>query len=58
MGKVKNMHTGDEIKVEGSRNTIVNRSLVLDAFNKVKSEYGEETAQALKRVEEEINKPS
>ena len=48
--------TGDKINVHGSGNTIVNRSSVQNAFNKVKDDYDEETANALKRVEEEINK--
>jgi hypothetical protein len=39
-----------------SNATIVNRSFVQNAFNKVKSEYDEETAQALKKVAEEIEK--
>ncbi len=47
---------GDQITVTGSGNTLVNRSIVQNAFNKVKADYDEETANALKRVEEEINK--
>jgi hypothetical protein len=47
---------GDQITVHGSGNIIVSRSTVQNAFNKVKAEYGEETANALKCVEEEINK--
>lgn len=52
----ENKVTGDQINVHGSGNTVVNRSIVQNAFNKVKTEYDEETANALKRVEEEINK--
>jgi hypothetical protein len=51
----KNME-GDQITVHGSGNTIINRSIVQNAFNKVKADYDEETANALNRVEEEINK--
>ena len=47
---------GDQITVHGSGNTIVNRSIVQNAFNKVKADHDEETANALKQVEEEINK--
>lgn len=44
-------------KFENVRNaTIVNRSFVQNAFNKVKREYDEETAQALKEIAEEIEK--
>jgi len=48
--------TGDHINIHGSGNTVVSRSIVQNAFNKVKTEYDDETANALKRVEEEINK--
>jgi hypothetical protein len=47
---------GDKIFVPGSGNVIISRSTVQNAFNKVKTEYDEETANALKRVEEEIIK--
>jgi hypothetical protein len=47
---------GDQIDVHGSDNTIINRSIVQNAFNKIKADYDEETANALKRVEEEITK--
>ncbi len=47
---------GDIFSNIGAGATIVNRSTVQNAFNKVKSEHGEEVAQALNQVEEEINK--
>ena len=47
---------GDQFNVHGTGNTIVNRSTIQNAFNKVKGDYDEETAEALKLVEEEINK--
>jgi glycerate-2-kinase len=47
---------GDQINATGSGITIVNRSTVQNAFNRVKSEYGEETAKALTLVEQAINK--
>jgi len=47
---------GDQITVTGNENTIVNRSTVQNAFNKVKTKCDDETAKALKCVEEEINK--
>jgi hypothetical protein len=46
---------GDRINVKGSGNTIVNHSTVQNAFNKVKSEYGEATGRALRSVEQAIN---
>ena len=46
---------GDQIHVTGSGNTIVNRSLVQNAFNRVKESLGEETANALLRLEAAIN---
>lgn len=46
---------GDQINVPGSGNTIINRSVVQNAFNKVKESLGEETANALLRVEAAIN---
>ena len=39
-----------------SGSTIVNRSLVEQSFNKVRDEYDEDTAQALVRVAEEVQK--
>lgn len=48
-------NTSDNINVLGSGNTIVNRSIVQDVFNRIRSEYDKETAQALKHIEEEIN---
>jgi dipeptidase len=36
--------------------TIVNRSLVEKSFNKVKSDFDEETAEALKKVADEIER--
>lgn len=39
-----------------SDSTIINHSTVQNAFNKVQSQFDDETANALKRVEEEINK--
>ncbi|MDZ7963223.1 MAG: hypothetical protein RMY34_36125 [Aulosira sp. DedQUE10] len=46
---------GDKFeKVHNS--TIINRSTVQNAFNRVQAEFDDETANALKRVEEEINK--
>lgn len=50
-----NIVTGDQINASGSGNIVINRSIVQNAFNKVKTEYDEETAKALKSVEEEIN---
>lgn len=46
---------GDQINVAGSGNTIVNRSLVQNAFNRAKESLGEETANALLRIEAAIN---
>jgi hypothetical protein len=46
---------GDQIYVPGSGNTIINRSVVKGAFNRVKESLGEETANALLRVEAAIN---
>ena len=48
--------TGDQINAQGSGNTVVNRSVVQNAFNRVRNEYDEETAEALKRVAEEIDR--
>jgi hypothetical protein len=48
--------TGDKIDVRGSGNTIVNRSTVNNAFNKVKAAQSEEVAKALLEVETAINK--
>ena len=39
-----------------SGSTIVNHSLVVDSFNRVKESYGNDTAEALARVAEEIAK--
>ena len=36
--------------------TIISRSLVQNAFNRVNTDHDEETANAIKRIEEEINK--
>jgi hypothetical protein len=47
---------GDKIDVRGSGNTIVNRSTVNNAFNKVKVAHSEEVAKALLDVEAAINK--
>jgi hypothetical protein len=47
---------GDIIKDIGAGAIIVNRSTVEKSFNKVREEFDEETANALKKVEEEINK--
>jgi hypothetical protein len=47
---------GDKIINTGAGATIVNRSTVEGAFNKVRSESGEATAQALKKIEEAITK--
>jgi hypothetical protein len=47
---------GDKIDVPGSGNTIVNRSTVNNAFNKVKAAHSEEVAKALLDVEAAINK--
>jgi hypothetical protein len=47
---------GDQTIINSSGNTIVDRSVIQNAFNKVKTEYDEETANALKLVEAEINK--
>jgi hypothetical protein len=49
-------HMGDVFSNIGAGATIVNRSTVQGAFNRVRSEFGEEVAQALKRIEDEINK--
>lgn len=47
---------GDQIRVKGSHNIIVNRSKVENAFNKIKREHDEETAKALLQVEEAVNR--
>lgn len=52
----ENYVTGDQINVAGNNNTVINHSTVQNAFNKVKETRGEETAKALARIEEEINK--
>ncbi len=52
----KEMIMGDKIDVNGSGNTIVNRSTVQNAFNKVKSQYDDATAETLKVIEAEINR--
>ncbi|MFM2063892.1 MAG: hypothetical protein RLZZ507_3563 [Cyanobacteriota bacterium] len=49
-------YMGDQIQVNGSENHIINRSIFQHAFNKVKADYDDETANAIKRVAEEINK--
>lgn len=54
--KEYNQVTGDKIEVNGSGNTIINRSTVQNAFNKVKAAHDETTAKALTDVEAEINK--
>jgi hypothetical protein len=51
---IKKMTMGDNFE-RISDSTIVNRSFLENAFNKVKTEYDEETANALKSIEEEIN---
>jgi hypothetical protein len=50
------VNMGDVFSNIGAGATIVNRSTVQNAFNKVRSQYGDDVAQALNRVEEEINK--
>ncbi|SJM96584.1 hypothetical protein [Crenothrix polyspora] len=53
---IKENHlSGDQINVTGDNNNIVNRSIVQNAFNKVKAAHDEETAKALIRIAEEIN---
>jgi hypothetical protein len=47
---------GDKIDVRGSGNTIVNRSTVSNAFNRVKAVHSEDVAKALLDVEAAINK--
>jgi hypothetical protein len=47
---------GDKIDVHGSGNTIVNRSTVSHAFNRVSASHDKEVAKALLDVETEINK--
>ena len=47
---------GDKIDAHGSGNTVVNRSTVKNAFNKVKAAHSEEVAKALLDVEAAINK--
>jgi hypothetical protein len=49
---------GDKIEVHGSGNIVVNHSSVRNAFNCVAAAHDEETANALLRVEAEINKSS
>lgn len=46
---------GDQIRVEGSNNIIVNRSKVTNAFNKIKREHDEEMAKALLEVAEAVD---
>ncbi len=52
----ENNVAGDQITQTGNNNIIVNRSTIQNAFNKVKNEHDEDTAKALLRIEEEINK--
>lgn len=52
---VREIIMGDKFDINGNNNTVVNRSTVQNAFNKVKAEHDEATAQALKTVEERIN---
>jgi hypothetical protein len=47
---------GDNINVHGSGNTVVNRSTVNNAFNRVKAAHSEDIAKALLDVEAAINK--
>ena len=47
---------GDYINAPGSGNIVINRSIVEKAFNKVKLAHDAETAQALKIVEDMINR--
>jgi hypothetical protein len=47
---------GDNFSNIGAGATIVNRSTVQNAFNRVQQAHGDEVAQALKTVEEEVNK--
>lgn len=55
---VKNLNSmdGDQINNSGSGNTVVNRSTVQNAFNKVAANYDDETANAIKVVAGEINR--
>ena len=50
------MHQGDKIDVHGSGNTIVNRSTVQNAFNRVAAKHDEDIAKALLQIETAINK--
>ena len=47
---------GDNFEKIGEGATIVNRSTVERSFNRVREEFDEDTVNALKRIEEEINK--
>jgi hypothetical protein len=47
---------GDKIDVHGSGNTIVNRSTVTHAFNRVKATHTDEVAEMLLEIEAAINK--
>ena len=47
---------GDNFKVIGSGNTIVSRSKVQNAFNRVQAAHNEDVAKALVEIEEAINK--
>ena len=50
------MSDGDVFQNIGAGATIINRSLVQQSFNKVKDEFDDETASALIRIAEEIEK--
>jgi hypothetical protein len=51
---IKKVIMGDNFE-RISDSTIINHSSIENAFNKVKTEYDEETANALKSIEKEIN---